>query len=138
MRFVVTGSDEKGRSFVVREESVDLGDRAMIWESTADQRVSFPIGSEGRMDFGVAPGCTRWFTRSFEPNNESPMHWTPTIDFDCVVSGEIDLVLDEGTVKLHSGDGVVVSGIRHQWRTGDAACQMLIVMNGKDAGSAND
>ena len=49
---------------------------------------------------------------------ESPgMHTTDTVDIDVVISGEVDLELDDGeTVHLRAGDCVIQNGTRHAWR----------------------
>jgi hypothetical protein len=44
------------------------------------------------------------------------MHTTATIDFEVVLSGQIELELDDGaTVLLGPGDTVVQNGTRHRW-----------------------
>ncbi|MEO7573991.1 MAG: cupin domain-containing protein [Acidimicrobiales bacterium] len=48
---------------------------------------------------------------------EAPgMHTTATIDFEVVLSGTVDLELDDGVrVTLGVGDTVVQNGTRHRW-----------------------
>jgi len=56
------------------------------------------------------------------------MHATNTIDYGIVISGEIDLELDEGTVHLMQGDTVVQRGTRHAWRNnGSEPCTIAFV-----------
>ncbi len=44
------------------------------------------------------------------------MHTTATIDFEVVLSGTVDLELDDGArVTLGAGDTVVQNGTRHRW-----------------------
>jgi len=43
------------------------------------------------------------------------MHATPTLDFVCVVSGEIYLILEKEEVHLKAGDIVVQRGTVHAW-----------------------
>lgn len=44
------------------------------------------------------------------------MHTTATIDFEVVLSGTVQLELDDGaTVELRPGDTVVQNGTRHRW-----------------------
>jgi mannose-6-phosphate isomerase-like protein (cupin superfamily) len=66
-----------------------------------------------------------------EPENPG-MHTTDTIDFEYVVSGAIDLELDDGeTVHLVAGDTVVQNGTRHAWRNrGGEPCEMVVVLIG--------
>jgi len=66
-----------------------------------------------------------------EPENPG-MHTTDTIDFEYVLSGAIDLELDDGeTVHLVAGDTVVQNGTRHAWRNrGGEPCEMVVVLIG--------
>ncbi len=64
---------------------------------------------------------------------ESPgMHTTDTIDFEYVLSGAVDLELDDGEiVHLVAGDTVVQNGTRHAWRNrGTEPCEMVVVLVG--------
>lgn len=45
----------------------------------------------------------------------SGWHTTQTLDFVTVLSGEIDLELDDGITRLKAGDCVVQRGSRHRW-----------------------
>ena len=61
------------------------------------------------------------------------MHTTDTVDLDLVLSGEMDLELDDGAeVHLRPGDSVVQNGTRHAWRNRDASepCTMLSILVG--------
>jgi quercetin dioxygenase-like cupin family protein len=66
-----------------------------------------------------------------EPDHPG-MHTTDTVDYEYVVSGEIDLELDDGaTVHLVAGDTVVQNGTRHAWRNrGTEPCTMVVVLVG--------
>jgi quercetin dioxygenase-like cupin family protein len=50
------------------------------------------------------------------------MHHTDTVDFDLVVEGTIELILDDGAHALQSGDCVFMTGVDHGWRAGPAGC----------------
>jgi hypothetical protein len=60
------------------------------------------------------------------------LHRTSTIDFICVVAGEIHLRLDSGDdVCLRPGDCVVQRGTMHAWRNlSSSPCLMSAVMIG--------
>jgi hypothetical protein len=62
------------------------------------------------------------------------MHETDTIDYGIVISGEIDLELDEGKeVHLKAGDCIVQNGTRHGWRNrGSEACVIAFIMIGAE------
>jgi len=57
------------------------------------------------------------------------MHRTRTIDYAIVVSGEIDLLLDDTDVHLRAGDVVVQRGTNHAWvNRGVQPCQIAFVL----------
>lgn len=60
---------------------------------------------------------------------EAPgMHTTATIDFEVVLSGRVDLELDDGArVTLGVGDTVVQNGTRHRWSNPGAEPAVLAV-----------
>jgi mannose-6-phosphate isomerase-like protein (cupin superfamily) len=66
-----------------------------------------------------------------EPDNPG-MHTTDTVDLDLLLSGELDLELDDGAeVHLRPGDCVIQNGTRHAWhnRTSEP-CTMLSILVG--------
>ena len=52
---------------------------------------------------------------SFGPGVAPRNHRTDTIDFAVVISGEIDMELDIGAVRLKAGDVMVQRGTIHNW-----------------------
>lgn len=65
---------------------------------------------------------------------DSPgMHTTDTVDYQIVLSGRLDLELDDGRlVALNPGDVVVQCGNRHAWRNpGDHPALLGVVMTGR-------
>ncbi len=72
------------------------------------------------------------------PSRERPrdpgMHRTMTIDYAVVLSGEIDMLLDDSEVHLKAGDVLVQRGTNHAWvNRGDAPCQIaFILVDAKD------
>ena len=61
------------------------------------------------------------------------MHRTETIDYAIVLSGEIDMVLDETDVHLSEGDVVVQCGTNHAWvnRSSQPCRIAFILIDGK-------
>ncbi len=56
------------------------------------------------------------------------MHTTATIDFEIVLSGEVQLELDDGaTVRLRAGDTIVQNGTRHRWSNPGSETAVLAV-----------
>lgn len=60
------------------------------------------------------------------------MHTTTTIDYGIVLSGEIDLELDNhAEIHLKAGDCIIQNGTRHAWRNrGAEACMIAFIMIG--------
>jgi mannose-6-phosphate isomerase-like protein (cupin superfamily) len=57
------------------------------------------------------------------------MHRTRTIDYAVVLSGEIDMMLDETSVHLKPGDTVVQQATNHAWiNRGTEPCRILFVL----------
>jgi hypothetical protein len=81
-------------------------------------------------DLGVGVGLLQWRVISWGPNFELPMHNTDTIDLDCVIEGGVELILDNSAHLLGPGDCVVVPGVDHGWRTGEAGCVLAIALFG--------
>ena len=56
------------------------------------------------------------------------IHRTRSIDYVIVLEGEIDLLLDDGEVRLRAGDVVVQQGTNHAWiNRGATACRLGMV-----------
>lgn len=67
------------------------------------------------------------------PSREHPrdpgMHRTRTIDYAIILSGEIDLLLDDTDVHLKPGDVVIQRGTNHAWvNRGDQPCRIAVVL----------
>ena len=78
---------------------------------------------------GLAPeGPTRDHPR------DPGMHRTRTLDYAIVLSGEIDMLLDDSEVHLKAGDIVIQQGTNHAWvNRGDQPCQVaFILIDAKD------
>jgi mannose-6-phosphate isomerase-like protein (cupin superfamily) len=70
-----------------------------------------------------------------EPDNPG-MHTTDTVDLDLIITGEVDLELDDGVeVHLRAGDCVVQNGTRHAWhnRTSEPMTMLSILVGAKRA-----
>jgi mannose-6-phosphate isomerase-like protein (cupin superfamily) len=67
------------------------------------------------------------------PSGENPrdpgMHRTRTIDYVLILSGEIDLLLDDSEVHLNAGDVVIQRGTNHAWvNRGNQPCKVAFVL----------
>jgi mannose-6-phosphate isomerase-like protein (cupin superfamily) len=66
---------------------------------------------------------------SREKPRDPTMHRTKTIDYVIILSGEIDMLLDDTDIHLKAGDVVVQRGTNHAWvNRGTQPCQMAVVL----------
>jgi mannose-6-phosphate isomerase-like protein (cupin superfamily) len=57
------------------------------------------------------------------------MHRTRTIDYVVILSGEIDMLLDDSEVHLRAGDVVIQRGTNHVWvNRGTEVCRAVFVL----------
>jgi quercetin dioxygenase-like cupin family protein len=132
MRWFVTGTDAVGHSCVVRQEEMNVtgGLDAQVVFETAGEVLDSDTTVAGELDIAPTSGTARWTVVAFPPGSTHPSHNTRSIDFDTVLSGSIELGLDDGDHRLDAGDCVVITGIDHAWRAGPDGCTMSVLMLG--------
>lgn len=87
-----------------------------------------PVATAGRVDnaavlkeMGLDPGKAS--------DRSGFMHRTRSIDYAIVVSGEIDMLLDDSEVHLKAGDVMVQQGTNHAWENrGTETCRIAFVL----------
>lgn len=90
--------------------------------------------NEVTIDYQTRLGLVRGLGLAPEgPSRERPrdpgMHRTKTIDYAIVLSGEIDLLLDDTDVHLKAGDVVIQRGTNHAWANrGGEPCRIAVVL----------
>ena len=63
------------------------------------------------------------------PPRHPMMHRTRTLDYAIVMSGEIDMLMDEGEVHLKAGDVVVQQATNHAWvNRGKQPCRVAFIL----------
>jgi mannose-6-phosphate isomerase-like protein (cupin superfamily) len=63
------------------------------------------------------------------PVSHPMMHRTRSVDYAVVLSGEIDMVLDDSSVHLKAGNVIVQQATNHGWvNHGKEPCRMLFVL----------
>ena len=68
---------------------------------------------------------------SFGPGVAPRNHRTDSIDYAVVISGEIDMVMETGTVRLKAGDVMVQRGTIHDWvNNGTVPCVIAFALIG--------
>jgi len=68
------------------------------------------------------------------PPRHPMMHRTRSIDYAIIMSGEIDMLMDEGEVHLKAGDVVVQQATNHAWvnRSGKPCRVAFILMDSQE------
>lgn len=92
----------------------------LIWctDSTpADIAIGEKVEDMGARKLGTAPPAngSRVTVIDFPPGNAPAMHRTETIDYVFVLAGEIEMDMDDSTVKMKQGDVMVQRGTNHSW-----------------------
>ena len=113
----------------------------LLWCSDA-MPVDMPIGENaedmGARILGTAPpeNGSRFIIMEFAPGIASEMHRTETIDYIVMLSGEIDMDMDDSTVKLRAGDAMVQRGTNHAWinRGKEPARLAIVLLDAKPLG----
>ncbi len=86
---------------------------------------------------GTAPPAngTRFCVIDFPPGNHPHMHRTETIDYVIVIDGEIEMDMDDSTVKLKQGDIMIQRGTNHAWanRSGKPARVAFVLVDARAA-----
>lgn len=137
VRRVVTGHDAKGRAVVKIDEvsknvtsSRPAQSACVVWTTE-----SFPVDNTGDADEGLRQVGTTFkngtvfrvveFGSGVAPRN----HRTDSIDYAVVLSGEIDMELDDSVVHLKAGDVLVQRGTIHNWvNRGTQPCVIAFVL----------
>ncbi len=137
VRRVVTGHNEAGRSVVLADGPTPIERR---WAGSANashwMTMGFPVDNTEQVD-GAPPAQLSWSegsaftTASFDANSSGEMHRTDSLDYAIVLSGAIDMEVDEGAVHLEAGDVLIQRGTAHAWSNrGTEPCVVAFVMIG--------
>jgi quercetin dioxygenase-like cupin family protein len=138
-RLLITGVDAAGRSCAVQDGPVAMqGDAhlggllfSVLYVAPCAPAISAGGGrSADLLDLVVPPGALRWTAIEYAPSAEFSMHHTDTVDFDVVLSGSVELILDDGAHPLGVGDSAVVTGVDHSWRAGPDGCRLNVLTIG--------
>ena len=137
VRRVITGHDANGKAVVKIDEVVNdlkVGRPgavvAPIWITEG-----FPVDNDGDGDEGLRQTGTTLANGTvfrlleLAPGNSPRNHRTHSIDYAVVMSGEIDMELDDTTVHLKAGDALVQRGTIHNWvNRGTEPCVIAFVL----------
>jgi hypothetical protein len=128
VRRVITGHDQDGKAIVLIDGDVTnartsaIGNSSkLVWctdRTPADIALGVDVEDMGARIIGTPPppNGTRFTVNDIVPGGKAGnMHRTETIDYVIVISGEVEMDLDDSTVKLRAGDVMVQRGTNHAW-----------------------
>src|SRR6266404_3544876 len=137
IRRVVTGHDANGRAVVkIDEVSKNIfsgrpgATACVVWTTEF-----FPVNNIGDADEGLRKvgttlkNGTVFRIVEFAPGVAPRNHRTDSIDYAVVLSGEIDMEMDDTVVHLKAGDVLVQRGTIHNWvNKGTVPCIVAFVL----------
>jgi quercetin dioxygenase-like cupin family protein len=137
IRRVVAGHDASGRAVVQIDEvpknlvsSRPGATACVVWTTEG-----FPVDNTGKEDAGLRKTGTTldngtvFRILELAPGVSPRNHRTDSIDYAVVMSGEVDMELDDATVHLKAGDVLVQRGTIHNWvNRGTEACVIAFVL----------
>jgi quercetin dioxygenase-like cupin family protein len=139
VRRIVTGHDDAGRAVIRSDdllpvEPIASGDAAfsLVW-TTASVPADNNDETDGRLrDAGLTlhRGSVIRIVDML-PGGTSPFHRSSSIDYGIVLSGSVELELDDGAVTTaEAGDIIVQRGTVHLWRNPSATevCRIAFVL----------
>ena len=139
IRRIVTGHDENGNATVKIDEIAQHwregrpgGTILNVW-TTDTAPANNSLDTDGGMregKFTMIQNGSVFRILDFKPGLERRMHRTDSIDYIIVMSGEIDMELDNGAlVHLKQGDVMVQRGTIHNWiNRGTETCVMAVIL----------
>jgi len=146
IRRVVTGHDAHGKAVVKIDDvgaHVASGrpnmTRQLIW-TTNDLPAHFAEDGEDKGDREIGTTIRNgsvFRVIEFEPGVAPRNHRTDSIDYAVVMSGEIDMEMDDTVVHLKAGDVLVQRGTIHNWvNQGTEPCVIAFVLISSDGNTA--
>jgi quercetin dioxygenase-like cupin family protein len=122
LRRVVTGHDKSGKAIVTIDEiCTPVSPRAGVSAAVVWTSEGFPVDNNGDADEAkrqtgtTHDNGTVFRVIEFAPGNSGRNHRTDSIDYACILSGEIDMDIDGAEVHLKAGDVMVQRGTIHNW-----------------------
>jgi quercetin dioxygenase-like cupin family protein len=135
---VVTGHDAAGRAIFKSEDlaptrMISSGDAAflLLW-TTPTVPADNNDETDGRLrDAGLTlnQGSVIRIVDML-PGKQSPMHRTNSIDYGIILSGEVELELDDGRKTIVREGGIIIQrGTNHMWRNiSDKPCRIAFIL----------
>ena len=150
VRRIITGT-VNGQSTIVAD---DLGPQipmaTNVWVASRAHALGYDPAGEKSLPLEPPPGGSNWRIVEWPPDaiyveelarnpmeglDSAGMHRTDTLDYVPILDGEIELVLETGSVLCRTGDCIVQRATTHAWRNrSNRAVRMAVVMISAPAG----
>lgn len=139
---MVTGVNAEGRSVITSDGPAPS---ESTWGSTGGEGADFwllhnvPVDLSDSRDPVATYKKQEWPPTSgalvrvgtWQPGYSYPMHRSATVDVCFIISGQIELLLDDGSATLGPGDCCVQRSTNHGWRVvGNEPCTWAAVVIG--------
>jgi quercetin dioxygenase-like cupin family protein len=141
IRRVVTGHDKNNKARVLidgpatNRKLPGPGAVSTLMWITDSMPCDMPIGENaedmGARIVGTPPPVngTRFAVLEIPPGNTPAMHRTESIDYVIVLAGEVEMDMDDSTVKLKAGDILIQRGTNHAWANrSNAPAKIAVVL----------
>ncbi len=138
VRCVVTGHNAAGRAVVTddvrlegRMNPTKVSASTVVWTTTGCP-IDMDSAEHGREAAGglTLAGGSVLRVVDMMPGGCSPLHRTSSLDYGIVLSGQVELILDDGDVTVVGpGDIVIQRGTIHAWRNStDTVARIAFVL----------
>jgi quercetin dioxygenase-like cupin family protein len=137
IRRVVTGHDASGHAIIKIDEVAEnlVSSRPGATACVVWTTEGFPVDNTGEEDAGLRKTGTTldngtvFRILELAPGVSPRNHRTDSIDYAVVMSGQVDMELDDTTVHLKAGDVLVQRGTIHNWvNRGTEPCVIAFVL----------
>jgi quercetin dioxygenase-like cupin family protein len=137
VRSIVTGHNASGKAVILREQEVaaspSLGlavTETLLWRT---ERVPADNAWNGESAVSAAgsamPSGSAFRVVELAPECTTPVRREPAIDYCMPLSGEVELIIEDGKgITLSTGDAAVLRGTRRAWRnpSRDTPCKIAV------------
>ena len=139
VRRVVTGHDGAGKAIVISDATfasipnpAGTARFTLVWttQGTPVDNDDAADGREREADLTL-PGGSVIRVVDMLPGTTAPMHRTSSLDYGIVISGSIELILDDQSATLVGPGGIVIQrGTIHSWRnpSADETARVVFVL----------
>jgi len=141
VRRIVTGKDSDGKSMVKWDTELESipsrpgAERVEIWATDSlPAKLTDDDPATWELPTNLSNGSVCRVVR-FEPGVAERWHFTDSVDYGIILSGELWMQLEKGEVHLHPGDIVVQRETNHNWvNRGDKDCVVVFTLISTEGG----